>query len=270
MNWFLLVTRVNESWSNATNSARAELVFEFRNKNYGAYILRKKYGKHLIIAFTISALWIVLLCSTPLLINYFNKKNTEYKIKMEDSVLLEEPPPIDKNLTSLPPIIPPTPVQQTIKFTPPKIVKDEEVVDLPPTQEETKDVQVSSQTQEGDKNFIDLPPEPSSDIDEDKIFSLVEESPSFPGGEKKLMEYLSNIKYPVIAREERISGWVVISFIVDKAGKIKDGKVLKGIGGGCNEEALKKIMSMPDWNPGRQNGRNVMVRTILRVNFTLN
>ena len=192
------------------------------------------------------------------------------RIEEETCVLLEEPPPIDKNLTSLPPIIPPTPVQQTIKFTPPKIVKDEEVVDLPPTQEETKDVQVSSQTQEGDKNFIDLPPEPSSDIDEDKIFSLVEESPSFPGGEKKLMEYLSNIKYPVIAREERISGWVVISFIVDKAGKIKDGKVLKGIGGGCNEEALKKIMSMPDWNPGRQNGRKVMVRTILRVNFTLN
>ncbi len=270
MNWRLFNMISVEGWSSANNAKRTELVFEFRNKSYGAYLLRKKYTRRLLIAFVITCFGTGILFSVPLLIYYFNKTNNELKLKMEDSILLEEPPPIDKNAAPLPPVIPPPPVQQTIKFTPPKIVKDEEVVDPPPTQEETKDVQVSTQTQDGDKDFIDLPPDPSINNDDDKVFSIVEENPSFPGGESKLMEYLSKIKYPVIAREEQISGWVVVSFIVDKTGKIKDAKVLKGIGGGCNEEALKKIMSMPDWIPGRQNGRNVMVRTVLRVNFTLN
>jgi protein TonB len=270
MNWRLLNSITVESWSNATNENRTELVFEFRNKSYGAYKLRKKYFRRLLIAFFITCFGTGILLSVPLLVYYLNKRDTDLKLKMEDAILLEEPPPIDKNAAPLPPVIPPPPVQQTIKFTPPKIVKDEEVVDLPPTQEETKDVQVSTQTQDGDKDIIDLPPDPGSNTEEDKVYSIVEENPSFPGGESKLMEYLSKIKYPVIAREEQISGWVVVSFIVDKTGKIKDAKVLKGIGGGCNEEALKKIMSMPDWIPGKQNGRNVMVRQVLRVNFTLN
>ncbi len=270
MNWRLFSSKSVGSWSNATNVERTELVFEFRNKSYGAYLLRKNYSRRLLIAFIITCFGTGIFFAIPLVVYYFNKIDKELKLKMEDSILLEEPPPIDKNAAPLPPVIPPSPVQQTIKFTPPKIVKDEEVVDLPPTQEETKDVQVSTQTRDGDKDFIDLPPDPSTNTEEDKVYSIVEENPSFPGGESKLMEYLSKIKYPVIAREEQISGWVVVSFIVDKTGKIKDAKVLKGIGGGCNEEALKKIVSMPDWIPGKQNGRNVMVRTVLRVNFTLN
>ena len=109
----------------------------------------------------------------------------------------------------------------------------------------------------------------SVEPDAGKIFTVVEEMPSFPGGEAKLFEYLSKIKYPAIARENGISGRVYVTFVVDKDGKIKDAKLLRGIGGGCDEEALRVVKSMPDWKPGRQNGRNVTVQYNLSVNFNL-
>src|SRR5205085_12283823 len=101
------------------------------------------------------------------------------------------------------------------------------------------------------------------------IFTVVEEMPSFPGGEEKLFEYLSKIKYPAIAKENGISGRVYVTFVVDKDGKIRDVKTLRGIGGGCDEEAIRVVSAMPDWKPGRQNGRNVAVQYNLPVNFNL-
>ena len=169
-----------------------------------------------------------------------------------------------------PPVIPPPPVQQTIKFTPPKVVKDEEVPDEPPpTQEEMKDVAISTQTQEGSKEVVDLPPE--VDADEGKVFTFVEEMPGFPGGDQKLMEYLQkNIKYPMIAKENGIQGRIYVTFVVDKDGKIKDSKILRGgLGGGLEEEALRVVRSMPDWKPGKQNGRAVQVQYNLPIIFTL-
>ena len=94
--------------------------------------------------------------------------------------------------------------------------------------------------------------------------------PGFPGGEAKLFEYLQkNIKYPPVARENGIQGRVYVTFVVDKEGKIRDAKILRGIGGGCDEEALRVVRAMPDWKAGRQNGRSVQVQYNLPVNFTL-
>ena len=95
--------------------------------------------------------------------------------------------------------------------------------------------------------------------------------PQFPGGgEAALIKYLSqNIKYPPMARESNISGNVYVTFLVDKDGKVKDAKILRGIGGGCDEEALRVVSHMPDWKPGKQNGRPVMVQYNLPVRFTL-
>src|SRR6185436_19038799 len=119
-----------------------------------------------------------------------------------EEITLAEPPPIDKSTPPPPPVEPPPPVQKTIQFTPPKVVKDEELKEPPPTQEEVKETQVATVTQEG-TNIVDLPPEnPVVDVDEGKVFTIVEEMPSFPGGEEKLLEYLQkNIKYPPPARE---------------------------------------------------------------------
>ncbi len=106
--------------------------------------------------------------------------------------------------------------------------------------------------------------------EEEAIFKNVEVMPSFPGGENKLEEFISNnINYPSASLQNRIQGRVYISFIVQKDGKIKDSKVVSGISDDCDSEALRLVRTMPDWNPGKQNGRNVNVQYILPLSFII-
>ncbi len=103
-----------------------------------------------------------------------------------------------------------------------------------------------------------------------KIYTMVETMPEFTGGQEKLFEYLrTNIKYPAQAREENISGRVYATFVVDLDGKIRQVKIVRGIGGGCDEETLRVVKKMPDWIPGRQNGLPVKVQYNLPLNFNL-
>ncbi len=107
-------------------------------------------------------------------------------------------------------------------------------------------------------------------IEEEQIFTIVEEMPSFPGGEAELFKYLGkNIKYPQMATDAGISGVVYVTFVVDKEGKIRDVKVLRGIGGGCDEEAVRVVKSMPTWKAGKQRGKAVTVQYNLPIRFTL-
>lgn len=260
-----------QGWNDASNPQRMDLVFENRNKAYGAYELRKKYERMVVLAFIITVAAIVLAVVVPKIITMLSNAVSEKDNAMTEAITLAEPPPIDKTTPPPPPVIPPPPVQQTIKFTPPKVVKDEEVEEPPPTQEEVKETQVSTVTQEGSKDIVDVPDDPVvADPDEGKIFTVVEEMPTFPGGEAELFKYLQkNIKFPPIARENGIQGRVFVTFVVDKDGKVKDAKILRGIGGGCDEEALRVVRSMPDWKAGKQNGRAVSVQYNLPINFTL-
>jgi protein TonB len=115
------------------------------------------------------------------------------------------------------------------------------------------------------------PPPPPVEVEaEPEIFTIVEEMPNFPGGEAKLFEYLGkNIKYPQMATDMGISGVVYVTFVVDENGKVKDPKVLRGIGGGCDEEALRVVRNMPPWEPGKQRGKAVRVQYNLPIRFTL-
>jgi protein TonB len=256
-------------WNDAVNPERVELVFANRNKEYGAYVLRKKYEKRVLMAFIVTLSAILLAVIVPKLISLLSSVVSSDNAAMTEAITLAEPPPIDKTTPPPPPVIPPPPVQQTIKFTPPKVVKDEEVQEPPPTQEEVKETQVSTVTQEGSKDIIDVPTDPVV-VEEEKVFTVVEEMPTFPGGEEQLFKYLrNNIKFPAVARENGIQGRVFVTFVVDKDGKVKDAKILRGIGGGCDEEALRVIRNMPDWKAGKQNGRAVSVQYNLPVNFTL-
>ncbi|MPM18882.1 hypothetical protein SDC9_65300 [bioreactor metagenome] len=104
----------------------------------------------------------------------------------------------------------------------------------------------------------------------DEIFTIVEDQPSYPGGEQALMDYLSsNIKYPQLARESNIQGTVFVSFTVTSYGLITNVKVLRGIGGGCDEESMRVVRNMPPWNPGRQRGNPVCVQFNLPIRFVL-
>jgi periplasmic protein TonB len=103
---------------------------------------------------------------------------------------------------------------------------------------------------------------------DDKPFLAVEQMPSFPGGEDALQIYLAkNIKYPQIAKDNSITGVVVLQFVVERDGNITDVKVLKPLGGGCEEEAKRVVKSMPNWKPGKQNGKAVPVYYTLPVRF---
>jgi len=105
---------------------------------------------------------------------------------------------------------------------------------------------------------------------EEEIFKIVESMPEFPGGIAAMYDFLrKNMKYPKLANEAGISGKVYITFVVEKDGSITDVRVLRGIGGGCDEEALRVVNNMPDWKPGKQRNVPVRVQFILDVNFTL-
>jgi protein TonB len=177
----------------------------------------------------------------------------------------EAPPPPKEDAP------PPAP---KVKFTPPVIAKDEDVKeeDMPPAQEEIN----KSTTPIGNYNDTATvvkaveKPKVIQEEEEPPAQVIVEQMPEFPGGEEELLKYLAqHIKYPQIAKETGITGTVYITFVISSKGKVKDVKVLRGIGGGCDEEAVRVVQSMPDWKPGRQNSQNVPVQFNLPVKFVL-
>jgi protein TonB len=186
---------------------------------------------------------------------------------------LVDAPPLDKDVPPPPPPPdPPPPVQETIKFTPPVVTEEPiDEKDIPPPQDEIK-VQVGTETKEGTGD-IELPTEGDGKEEVEapqQIFTIVEQMPEFPGGEEKLFEYLGkNIKYPSMARENGITGTVYVTFVVEGNGEISDVKKLRGIGGGCDEEAMRVVKAMPSWKAGKQNGKSVRVQYNLPIKFTL-
>lgn len=106
--------------------------------------------------------------------------------------------------------------------------------------------------------------------EEDKVFVVVEDQPQFPGGEKARKQYLANnVEYPQLARESGIEGTVYVSFVVEKDGSITDVRVLRGIGGGCDKEAVRVVKDMPKWKSGKQRGKAVRVKFQMPIRFTL-
>ena len=254
-----------------------DLIFENRNKEYGAYYLRQIYHKHIVKSVITAFIFFVLFVSSPLIYNYIKGKvDDANKVKVVEYTTLAEPPPIDKNQPPPPPVEPPPPLKSTVKFTPPVIKPDEEVTDAPPPAvEELKEADPGTKTVEGNSNGVDaslLDGNGKEAIDEGPppILTIVEKMPVFPGGEQELFNYLNkNIKYPAIARENGIQGRVFVTFVVDAEGKVKDAKILRGLGSGLDDEALRVVRNMPAWKPGMQNGRVVQVQYNLPIVFTL-
>ena len=249
-----------------------EIVFEHRNKEYGAYELRKRYNKHMNTAFIIAISVFVISVSVPAIMDFLD---TLAPIEADTNVelTLVDAPPLDKDVPPPPPPPdPPPPVQETIKFTPPVVTEEPiDEKDIPPPQDEIK-VQVGTETKEGTGD-IELPTEGDGKEEVEapqQIFTIVEQMPEFPGGEEKLFEYLGkNIKYPSMARENGITGTVYVTFVVEGNGEISDVKKLRGIGGGCDEEAMRVVKAMPSWKAGKQNGKSVRVQYNLPIKFTL-
>ena len=105
---------------------------------------------------------------------------------------------------------------------------------------------------------------------DEEIFLVVENEPEFPGGEDSLYAYIArNIKYPEAAKKEKIEGRVFVTFVIEKDGQVSSAKILRDIGGGCGEEAIRVVKNMPKWKPGTQRGNPVRFQFNLPVSFML-
>lgn len=272
----------NENW---LKRSMDDIVFDGRNKAYGAFQLRRLYDKHMTRAMLVGMLFFLLAVSTPQIIRlikgFLPEKENELIMK---EVTLAEPPPIDpkKPPPPPPPKVDPPPIKDQIKFVPPVVKKDEEVLEEeppPPTIDEIKDKEIATETKKGEEGGVDAsltepdnPPAPPvlEEPKEEEPFSYVEQMPTFPDGTEAMYKYIyDKIKYPAIARENGISGQVIVQFVVSKEGEIQKAKVVRGIGGGCNEEALRVVNGMPRWKPGKHNGRAVPVTFTLPIKFVL-
>ena len=120
------------------------------------------------------------------------------------------------------------------------------------------------------EEYVPVEVEEEEEAEEAEIFLVVEQAPQFPGGEAARLKYLAdNIKYPQMARESGIQGVVYITFVVEPDGSVTHIKILRGIGGGCDEEAIRVIKAMPKWKPGRQRNKPVRVQFNMPIKFTL-
>lgn len=136
---------------------------------------------------------------------------------------------------------------------------------------EVEDIEINADVQQTEviEEYV-APVIEEEEVVEQEIFQIVEEMPEYPGGEKKLLEYVGkSVKYPQIARESGIQGRVFVNFVIEPDGSVSNVKVLRGIGGGCDEEAMRVIKSMAKWKPGKQRGKAVRVSYTLPVNFKL-
>ena len=264
-----------------------DLVFEGRNKAYGAYRLRKSTTKRNILAMVAVVLLLIVAFIILTVKNFVdeqrakvamtqvaeltNYKQPEKKAEVKQKKVEVEPERVVER------------VKSSIKFTAPVIKKDEEV--KPDEELKTQDELMSTKTAIGtfdvkgndDANGeiikakeVIAEPEPPKHEEENKVFDIVEQQPMFPGGQTALMKYLSeHTKYPVVAQENGVQGRVTVQFVVEKDGSISDVHVLRGVDPSLDKEAVRVVKSMPRWTPGKQNGINVRVNYRVPVLFRL-
>jgi protein TonB len=250
-----------------------DIVFEGRNKDYGAYELRKTYNKRLAVALIVTASVILLMFGGYVLSNVLADKDDAKNVVVQDLQLeeikqeeqREEPPPPP------PPKPPDPPKVEMAKFTPPKIVKDEEVKEeeKPPEVEKLEETKIGTVNQEGikdegivappvddaGKGVVEAPKKEEEDWD--KTFTKVEIESTYPGGAAAWQRYLNrNLRYPQDAIDNEIQGAVVVQFIVDKEGTVSEVEAISGPNE-LRDEAVRVIKKSGKWTPAVQNGRQV-------------
>ena len=264
-----------------------DLVFEGKNKEYGAYVLRRDTGKRNVKAL----IWVMIGIALIFGIAYDNlaiqnamKQNAAIETDVELSKLaqkkeakVERKEPIKVEVEQK--VV--EKVKSSVKFTAPEIKKDDEVKpedeiksqdDLSKTNTAigTFDVKGNDEAEGEVLKAKEVVVDEKPKEEETKVFDVVEQMPSFPGGDAELMKFLStHIKYPVVAEENGIQGRVIATFVVERDGSISDVKVIKSVDPSLDKEAIRVLKSMPKWIPGKQNGSAVRVKYTVPVTFKL-
>lgn len=251
-----------------------DLVFETRNKEYGAYFLRKSYSKNMLMSLLIGIFIFGTILASPYIFNNVNK--VEKKTIKVREIVLDNPPSLDEK-KEIPEV--------KIKYEEPEKIKSVEFVVPIITTEEitntttTEDLLASNPgliTQNGIDGLIGLPGDNEEEgeiigeVKKDKVFTIVEKMPRFPGGDEEMFKFLDkNIVYPSNAKDLNVQGKVYVSFVIDTFGNISNVSVERGIGFGCDDEAIRVISMMPRWEPGLQSGHPVKVKFVLPIYFKL-
>lgn len=267
------------------SSEWCDVVFEGKNKQYGAYRLRQSSSKRHIVAFLVILLFAGLVSALPGLISEIKKltqnqqENIDETFELSNIPVDQEIPEENKILQETAP--PPPPLKTTVQFVPPTIAKDEDVTDkdVMKSQDEIQEtkIQISVASVQGNSDKgVDIAELREHKVIveekpvEEKPFVTVEQMPTFPGGEVEMQKFIrDNLRYPVVAQEAGIQGRVTLRFVVSKTGAIENVTVVRGIDPSCDKEAVRVVQSMPKWIPGKQNGLNVPVYFNLPIQFRL-
>ena len=270
-----------------------DMVFAGKNKEYGAYQLRKgTSGRNIksLLILVIAAALVGGFLAWKVIEQKKAEEQQAYMEAMELAKLQEQAKKEDKKKQE--PIKPKVeqkkeiPVaRETQKFTAPVIKKDELVKEenqVKQMDQLDEKVAVGNENKEGTKDrtveavrndiAVAAPPPPPAPKPEvsNKVFDVVEEMPSFPGGQGALMAFLSsNIKYPVVAQENGVQGRVIVGFVVERDGSITDVKIMRSVDPSLDREAQRVVKAMPKWKPGKQNGSAVRVKYTVPVVFRL-
>ena len=268
----------------------SDMMFEHRNKEYGAYVLRRQTGRRNVISMIAVLLLFAAVMVFMIAKNAYEAYQKEHAVmdqvtelsaltqqkKKEAKVERKEIPVKQEQQQVV------EKVKSSVKFTAPVIKKDDEV--KPEDELKSQDEIMNSKVAVGALNVVGndengevlkakevIATEPVKPKEEEnKVFDVVEQMPSYPGGMGALMQYLSsNIKYPAIAEENGIQGRVICTFVVERDGSITDVKIAKSVDPSLDKEAMRVVSKMPKWIPGKQNGSAVRVKYTLPVTFRL-
>ena len=266
-----------------------DMVFDGKNKTYGAYQLRKgTSGRNIksLIILVIAAALVGGFLAWKVIEQKQAEQQAAYMEAMELSKLQKDAKKNEKKEVIKPKIEPKKEIpvaRQTQKFTAPIIKKDELVKEENQVKQMDKlddKVAVGAENHDGtkDRNIeavrndiaVNTPPPAPKEEVTNKVFDVVEVMPSFPGGQGALMSYLSShVKYPVVAQENGVQGRVTVSFVVERDGSITDVHVVRSVDPSLDREAARVVSSMPNWQPGKQNGSAVRVKFNVPVQFKL-
>ena len=248
-----------------------EIVFEGRNKTYGAYELRKTNSKTSVRALIIGTLIFALSIGAPLIAKLL-PDSSDADENRDIKITTVKLPPKEQPKENIPPPPPPPPKVDQVKFVKPVVAKADEVTEEPPKIEEIKDKKIGAETIKGDPD-AELTVEPVGNgpkdiVEEDNsVYNTagIEVKPDFPGGMEKFYKFVGkNYQTP---EEEGLKGKVFVSFVVEKDGSLTDIKVIRDIGYGTGKEAIRVLKSCPKWSPGEQNGKKVRVLYSLPINI---
>lgn len=266
----------------------ADIVFQGRNKVYGAYQLRRSTGKRNIWAMVfVAAVAAVTYLGLAAYNSYQAAQKAKFEAEMEASLIETKKEAKVEKKTETPKVEQVQKVEKvksSIAFTPPVIKKDSEVKpeEEMKTQDELKETKtaigafdVKGNDESGGTVLkaveeIATPEPPKQEAEQNKVFDVVEQQPQFPGGMGALNQWLgSNIKYPAMAAENGIEGRVIVQFVVERDGSVSGVHVVRGVDSSLDKEATRVVAQMPKWIPGKQNGSAVRVKYTVPVTFRL-